>query len=107
MIDLNMDLAQTGAQEVGASAWGNNPSEVVRFSDIDAIVIATPNSSHDHLTQEALDFGLVGRLVPPGEALAEANARSVQELMDQEASLADRARRVGQAARLNPPGLPD
>ena len=57
VIDLNMDIAQTGAQEVGASAWGNNPSEVVRFSGIDAIVIATPNSSHDHLTQEALDFG--------------------------------------------------
>lgn len=57
VIDLDLNTAEIGAQEVGAAAWGNNPSEVVRFSDIDAIVIATPNSSHDYLTQEALDFG--------------------------------------------------
>lgn len=57
MIDLDLEVAEAGARAVGAPAWGNNSSEVVRFSDVEAIVIATPNSSHEQVTKEAVDFG--------------------------------------------------
>ena len=54
VVDRNAEAAEAGARDLNISAWSQDPADAFRFSDVDAVVIATPHADHAELTTSAL-----------------------------------------------------
>jgi 1,5-anhydro-D-fructose reductase (1,5-anhydro-D-mannitol-forming) len=54
VIDRNAQVAEAGARELNITTWSQDPADAFRFSNVDAVVIATPHADHAALTESAI-----------------------------------------------------
>jgi scyllo-inositol 2-dehydrogenase (NAD+) len=55
--DPGEKIAEKVARNLGVKKWTNNPKEVFEDADIDAVIIATPTSTHGDLIKKAIAAG--------------------------------------------------